>query len=158
MIIAATGHRPNKLGGYHLSVFTTLCNVADDYIEQNRPEHIISGMALGWDQAVAQVATLKGIPWTAAVPFKGQEAAWPAKSQYFYHELLMGAQRVEIICEAMRNARLGFHIRNHWMVDHCDRIMALWDGSNGGTASCIKYAQKVGRPIDNLWPQWVSAH
>ncbi|WP_188052008.1 hypothetical protein [Azospirillum sp. Sh1] len=44
--------------------------------------------------------------------------------------------------------------RNEWMVDHSDRLLALWDGSQGGTANCVRYARGLGRPIDNLWSEW----
>jgi uncharacterized phage-like protein YoqJ len=37
--------------------------------------------------------------------------------------------------------------RNIWMVDHCDALIAVWDGTSGGTANCVRYAQKVGKPI-----------
>lgn len=33
------------------------------------------------------------------------------------------------------------------MVDRCDRLIAVWDGSNGGTGNCVKYAKEVGKPI-----------
>jgi len=44
--------------------------------------------------------------------------------------------------------------RNIWMVDNCDLVLALWDGSDGGTGNCIKYANKIGKPIVNLWDKY----
>lgn len=38
------------------------------------------------------------------------------------------------------------------MVDDADRILALWDGSSGGTANCVGYANDIKKPITNLWP------
>jgi hypothetical protein len=40
------------------------------------------------------------------------------------------------------------------MVDHATLIAALWDGSSGGTASCVRYFEEVGKPCVNLWPRW----
>ena len=37
------------------------------------------------------------------------------------------------------------------MVDNCTHVLAMWDGSEGGTANCVKYAQAVNKPIINLW-------
>ena len=48
-----------------------------DYLERARPDAVISGMALGWDQAVARATADLGIPWVAAITFEGQESKWP---------------------------------------------------------------------------------
>jgi uncharacterized phage-like protein YoqJ len=51
-------------------------------------------------------------------------------------------------------------IRNEWMVDNAHIVLALWDGSSGGTGNCIKYANRksVNKPIINLWSSWVGAN
>lgn len=48
----------------------------------------------------------------------------------------------------------AMQIRNEWIVDRADRIIALWDGSFGGTHNCITYANKRKVPVDNLWDAW----
>lgn len=157
MIIAATGHRPDKLGGYDEKTRRALGAMATEYLHYERPTFVISGMALGWDQAVAAAAVVLGIPFIAAVPFDGQERMWPQHSQTRYRRLLAHAERVEIIVER----KLPFNIagamqtRNEWMVDEANKLMALWDGSSGGgTCNCIRYAEKKGVPYDNLWSRW----
>jgi uncharacterized phage-like protein YoqJ len=40
--------------------------------------------------------------------------------------------------------------RNEWMVDHCDLLIAVWDGSEGGTANCVRYARHHERQIKRL--------
>ena len=47
-----------------------------------------------------------------------------------------------------------FERRNEWMVDHADRVVALWSGAPGGTARCVAYARQTGTPIDNIWARW----
>lgn len=42
--------------------------------------------------------------------------------------------------------------RNEYMVDLADRVIAVWDGSKGGTATCVKYAEKVGKEIIRIEP------
>ena len=42
--------------------------------------------------------------------------------------------------------------RNEYMVDLADRVIAVWDGSKGGTANCVKYAEKVGKEIIRIEP------
>ena len=153
MIIAAAGHRPDKLGGYSSVVENKLHLLAQKYLGETKPDFVISGMALGWDQAVAAAAALAGISFIAAVPFEGQERKWPARSQSIYRSLLAKAARIDIISPGPWT-RDAFQRRNEWMVDHCDRIVALWNGSVGGTGNCLVYAKFREKPWDNLWDEW----
>jgi uncharacterized phage-like protein YoqJ len=158
MILAATGHRPPKLGGYNIVTSAKLEQFATAYLLSlpEKPTQIISGMALGWDQAWASAGLALGIPLTAAVPFRGQEKVWPELSQLFYRGLLERATHIEYTPKGVYNANIAFAMRNEWMVDNCDRLVALWDGSNGGTANCVRYAKRVQRPYTNLWSQWAT--
>ena len=160
MNLAATGHRPDKLGGYGDWVFTRLVHLAETYLK-SRPEilkhdiTVISGMALGWDTAWATAALNLKLPLIAAVPFFGQESQWPEQSQARYLNILDKAEHVEIVCEGGYDPS-KMQIRNEWMVDQCNELVALWDGSKGGTYNCIKYAKKVKKPIINLWDMYES--
>ena len=153
MIIAGTGHRPDKLGGYTPEAWLRLRTFAVSQLKIINPTHVISGMALGWDQALANAAIILEIPWTAAIPFIGQESAWPQKSQDFYHTLLKRATTQEIVCPGGYSGA-KMQIRNEWMVNHCDHVLALWDGTSGGTYNCLAYASRVAKPITNVWSQW----
>lgn len=153
MIVAGTGHRPDKLGGYGKSVKARLEVLAIDWITLHKPTQIISGMALGWDQALAEAALELNIPLIAAVPFEGQEMAWPRESQERYRELLAGAKEVKIVSKD-GYAAWKMQRRNEWMVDRCELLLALWDGSSGGTANCIRYARQQVTPIYNLWDKY----
>lgn len=152
MIIAATGHRPNKLGGYGVAAQMKLRFIATEYLNRVKPESVICGMALGWDQAVGFAAVGLGIPVHAAVPFEGQELAWPLESQYEYRSLIACCASRTVVFPGGYCA-YAMQMRNEWMVDRCNRVMAMWDGSAGGTANCIKYAVKRGVTIDNLFEQ-----
>lgn len=148
MIYAGTGHRPNKLGGYSDEVLTKLKSLAIDNLDG--VDKIITGMALGWDTALALAALYLDIPYIAAVPFYGQERMWPKESQDRYHNLIKQASDVVYVCD-QGYAPWKMQIRNEWMVDNCDIVLALWDGSKGGTGNCIEYALKKGKPIKNVW-------
>lgn len=154
MIVAATGHRPDKLGGYAPAWSERRLILARRWLEVVRPSRVISGMALGWDQAWAQAAVDLRIPLVAAVPFIGQERAWPAMSQVGFEQLLKRAAEVVIVSPGGYSVA-AMHKRNEWMVDHCHLLAALWDGTSGGTAGCVQYARKVGRPMVNLWDNWI---
>lgn len=158
MIVAGTGHRPDKLGGYDNLTRLALGGLATEYLAQLAPRKVIIGMALGWDQALAGACVALDLPFIAAVPFEGQEGRWSAECQARYHRLLACAERVEILNELQYGTAFevtkAMQMRNEWMVDRADRVVALWDGSWGGTFNCVKYAEKKCVPIDHLWNRW----
>lgn len=150
MKLAATGHRPSKLGG--LDVTDRLRRLARDYLVTSRPDEVISGMALGWDMAWAEAALELGIPLIAAVPFRGQEVRWPDSAQRRYHSVL---RRAEVVIVSNGGySPFKMQARNRWMVERCDKVVALWNGSPGGTANCIAIANVLTKPVDNLWREF----
>jgi uncharacterized phage-like protein YoqJ len=155
MIVAGTGHRPDKLGGYNNDTYLKLVEIAEEWLIENKPSKVISGMALGWDQALAQAAINCNIPLIAAVPFEGQERMWSDKSKRYFNKLLSMAESVTYVCEE-GYAPYKMQVRNEWMVNNSDLILAMWDGTNGGTGNCIKYANKANKTIVNLYEEWNS--
>lgn len=164
MIICGTGHRPPKLGGYSVDVFEKLIELASqyiteqvDFIAEDTTEDgfsIISGMALGWDMALAQACVNLTVEWTAAIPFAGQELRWPGDSRKAYGTLLARANKVHVVSDG-GYAAYKMHRRNEWMVNHSDKVVALYDGDPlGGTAACLHYAESQGKTVDNLWDKW----
>lgn len=154
MIIAFTGHRPEKIGGFKLPnpTYIKICQAIDAKLKELKPEKVISGMALGIDQWAAFIAYQLDIPFIAAIPFINQESKWPLVSQQAYHKLLKLAVGQVIVSEGTYSPD-KMQIRNEWMVDHCDTLIAIWDGSSGGTANCVAYAEKVKKPIIKINPK-----
>jgi hypothetical protein len=158
--IAATGHRPDKLGGYSPKTMGDLSHFAGAVLDVLKPEYAIVGMAQGWDQAVASACYIMGISFDAYVPFEGQESKWPKEARDHYTTLLAKARRVRV-CNFGGYAPWKMHDRNQEMVDAISRakgyVLALWDGENvGGTAACIRYARQEEASILNVWHNWVS--
>jgi uncharacterized phage-like protein YoqJ len=155
-IVAATGHRPDKLGGFDADP-EPLVRLVASYLLKLSPDEAITGMALGFDQAFGWACYRIGIPFIAAVPCDGQESRWQPKQRQAYRVLLKLARRVEVVSLGPFSA-WKMHRRNEWMVDQSTRICALYNGDqSGGTFGCIEYAEKRARPIDNLWPLWMEA-
>lgn len=157
MIIAGTGHRPNKLGGYSLNIRLKLKYLAKDNLMRYKASKVISGMALGWDTALAEAALELNLPLIAAIPFKGQELRWPKESQDLYNDILSKAREVKYISEEGFSS-YKMQIRNEWMVNNCDLILALWNGDlSGGTYNCINYAKAKleSNKIINLWDTFI---
>lgn len=156
--IAFTGHRPNKLGGYddnspkRLALRQQIEETLQRAVVKYGTTHqiiVISGGALGVDQDAARVAYKMNIPFVVAQPCKNHESKWPKESQIKYNKMLELAAQVVLVSNGTY-PELGakcMQDRNIWMVDHCDALIAVWDGTSGGTANCVQYAQKVGKPI-----------
>lgn len=153
--LAATGHRPDRLeGGHSPMTRRALGALAVEHLHYNRPDHVLTGMALGWDQAVAAACVILEIPFTAAVPFKDQPLKWARDCRERYDLLLGHAAAVEVV--SLYPGDRAFELRNRWMVDNCTQVAALWDGDpTGGTARCVRYARQKHRPVVNLWPLWI---
>ena len=151
MIVAGTGHRPDKLGGYTQQAHERLVRVATKWPRLRHPSVVISGMALGWDMALAEAATSLLIPLHAYVPFKGQESRWNAAYQTQYHNLLSCADEVIVLSQTNDNAAAKMQARNVAMMNNTDAVLAMWDGSPGGTANCLLYADTQMIPIYNLY-------
>lgn len=158
-VLCATGHRPDKLGGYSPTIELRLNTVAEWHLMNDTPGLMVVGMAPGWDQAVARTCAKLGIPFIAAVPFEGQELRWPAPAQRRYHILLSKAKEVKVISPGPYEQWKMFK-RNEWMVDNSDGCVALWNGDHsGGTYDTVKYVERrqQARPdytFVNLWPEW----
>lgn len=150
MIIAVTGHRPNKLGGYHPNnpVKVAVKKWLKDELSPRMPDIklAISGMAIGADQWFAEVCIELGIPFEAAVPFASQAFRWPPETKNIYYSLVAKAA-IETIVSPGEYSPEKMQIRNKYMVDKCDLLLAVWNGTNGGTFNCINYARSLNKHI-----------
>jgi len=128
---------------------------------QREPDPVfrfISGMAIGVDQLAASCvrAIMVGRPhvqFIAAIPFPSQPSNWPASSQQFYHELLESATNTFVLSEDPY-APHKMHVRDRWMVDNSDFVIAIWDGrKQGGTFYTLSYALDTDTPVLWIHPQ-----
>ena len=153
MIVSVTGHRPNKLGGYSTKAFEHLVSIFTVWLEENKPEEAISGMALGVDQAFAVAAIRLNIPVAAYIPCLNHSCKWPTPSQELYTRILNKCSRtVQVTEKTYTNDCMNK--RNEAMVNDADLVLAMWDGSSGGTGNCVKYAEKRNKQLINLYKQF----
>ena len=154
MIVGITGHRPPKIGGY--DEFAPLrCALRVEIglaLSFLRPSRVVSGFALGVDQDFAMVASIVGLPVTAAIPCDAQDSRWPHAARSRYRLMLLHASRIVIVTPGPY-ASWKMSARNRWLVDHCDHLIVVWDGSCGGTKSCRDYAVRVTRPMTHINPK-----
>lgn len=159
MLLSVTGHRPDKLiygdkrAGFRNFVHSKLLRLATSQLNILWPTSVLTGMAMGWDQAVAEACLDLGIPFQAVLPFSGQEDIWPMSARRHYHTLLNAAQRVTIVCVP---GYAGWKMlkRNEYLVEHGDALLALFNGSAGGTKHCVGLANSKGLEVINCWSEW----
>lgn len=164
IVISLTGHRPDKLDGYELhgsmfykQLFIDLCNCIDYLIDKYNTIECHSGMALGADTIWAySILYMKNkypnrIIFVADVPFTKQSGKWPPKSKATYDMLLSHADK-KILYSDEYIGPACMMMRNQGMVDAADVLIAIWDGSKGGTSSAVKMAEKKKIPIHRITP------
>lgn len=145
-----TGHR--NLGGFGPSVMQQwVKREVGKFFQRVRPMEVFIGMALGADLIAAEECVRLKIPFIAVLPYIGQERAWGAAQQNWYQSVLKHA-RGTMVVSAGGHTNAKLHRRNHVIVDRCEKLLAVWDGREGGTAQCIDYAQENERDITVLDP------
>lgn len=150
MKAAVTGHRPNKLGHEYNFIGPVTEHIKAQlfkWLDDNKPDKIISGMALGVDQIWAVCGIRRNIPVIAAIPCAKQEAMWRSESVRVYNAILDNDLVTSYCVSKEPYTPACMQDRNIWMVDNCDILVAVWNGTPGGTANCIEYAKEVGKEI-----------
>ena len=178
--VCFTGHRPNKLGGYDWNnptnqrIYKTLKEVVICIIKDNLPKidtfNFITGGALGVDQMAFEIVYwLKQhkhsditINLILAMPFEKQASAWRELDKEKLRSQMNRADKVVLVdtCDGymMPDIPVGeYHVqklqnRNEYMVDNASLVVAVWDGTKGGTANCVNYAKKQGKPVITINP------
>lgn len=153
MILAWTGHRPERLGGYNPNPLQDRVRGAiHGVLVAVQPDLVITGMALGVDQWVAEACVRMGIPFVAAVPFPEQAGKWPLAAQQHWLKLIQLATRVHMV-RSVYDADV-YQERNEWMIENCHKLAAVWNtGTDGGTYHAVRYAQHMGREIIHVDPR-----
>lgn len=152
MRIAVTGHQPPQLGGYAPDVFDALCRLAQEWLRAQPASEVISGMAAGWDLAMAEAARREGIPLVAAMAFPEQGRNWPDPAVAQLRGLLDYAAVVQVMFP--RRQPEMWTLRDQWVLDRGEQVVALWSGTPGGTGNAVAYAQRQGKLVTNLWSRW----
>jgi uncharacterized phage-like protein YoqJ len=157
-VVSVTGHRPNKLFGYDLSDprNVLLKEEMKKFLVTKKCTKAVSGMALGVDQIFATaVIELKesGYPieLICAIPCKNHPCKWPKKSQEYYQWILNQSDKTVLVSDSEYNPWL-MQIRNEYMVNISNEVLAIWDGSRGGTRNCVEFAKNVNKEITIINP------
>lgn len=135
MIIAVTGHRPQRLKGQQ----KLIKKWAIEQLTYFHPSAIYDGMAQGADQIIAIAAKELGIPIICCYPFP---------KQYFHPIEQWIMENNQTIFTSHNYSKESYYIRDCYMVDHADMLLCVWDGvGGGGTFLTRNYAIKKNKKI-----------
>ena len=153
---AFTGHRPHKLPwGYDeadercAAVKGALAGQIAALAARGVTDYY-TGMARGTDiwasQAVLDLKErLGGIRLRCVLPHLGQDDRWPGAAQELYRGILARADEVVTLSDRYYDGCLL--ARNRYMVDRAAYLLAVYDGSGGGTGYTVRYAGERGRRV-----------
>ena len=153
MNVALTGHRPQRLGlpddercDEWIYIGNWLNTILLDKFIHNEHTDIYCGMASGSDIKLGLIASEmrwmgEDISLHCILPCKNYNSSHP-----YYKEIKDAANEwIELSDEFYKGCD---NIRDQYMVDHCDVLLAIWDGNkSGGVWSTIRKAQKAGKKI-----------
>ena len=139
-----TGHRPEKLSLPESEVKAKLEKEIRLAIADGINVFIV-GMAPGVDiwaaEVILELREKEELPLKliAASPHPGFENRWSLDWQKRYAVIMSKADFIKEVCT--HYSRGCYQIRNDWMVDHSARVIAIYNGTAGGTKKTIEYAE-----------------
>lgn len=146
-VYAGSGSRSLKLD---VEMFTRVFNRLIEMIRETKPAMLITGMAEGFDEALALAAMATQTPLKAMIPFRGYcNYYWGKNSVTGKNRLdeckqivayAQATAGVEYICSDWRgpDGRYAMFHRNEAMAKACDKAW-IWDPSSKGTAQFYNY-------------------
>ena len=157
MRVAFTGHRPEQLHIGHNELSEEGQALRDFIIneirvlEQAGADTFFCGAARGADIICGELVMQEKqahpeLKLICVIPFAEQARGWAMNWAFRYRELLRNADQIVLMCS---NYQRGcYHMRNRYMVDNCDLLIAIYNGeNNGGTAYTVNYARERGKEI-----------
>ena len=153
-VCAFTGHRPSKYPylaqenseayrRMEAEVLSQILKLAKDGYS-----HFICGGALGADMLCAQqVLTLRAIQphvtLELALPCPEHSADWQERDKQALEQISEEADIITTVCPMY--TQFCMNERNRYMVERCDTLVAIYDGTRGGTQNTLNMALDAGK-------------
>ncbi|MBO1335098.1 hypothetical protein [Streptomyces sp. VRA16 Mangrove soil] len=122
---------------------------------KDRADVALSSLAAGADQLFADRALAVGIPLTAVVPAQDYVDHLDDSHAVTEYRRLLGLCRSVVQMPYDVCSPEAYEAAGRWIVEHCDRLLAVWDGEpargRGGTAEIVAYAHQLDVPVQVLW-------
>lgn len=147
-----TGHRPEKLRGTETDVKAILTSEIERALGDGK-RTFISGMARGVDIWAAELvldyrAGNPAIHLICALPFPEFGESMDRQWRKRYDAILSRADWVSCTCPSFHMD--SYQKRNIWMVNRSSRLIAVYNGEQGGTWNTMTYARRQGIEIARI--------
>ena len=165
LVVCGTGHRPDKLGNswsvehsISRSIQRELYRWLKLLLSNTKRLKVIVGGALGFDTHLA-IATLKlkqecdNVTLEVAIPHKDFNKRWNKDDIELFNTILSMSDNAHYVSDNSEFDISDLELRNRYMVRNSDLVIALWDGSSGGTSNAFHFANRNNKPIIWLKPK-----
>ena len=159
-VCAFTGHRPEKLpwgtdetAPQCVALKQKLLQEVTALIKEGY-DTFLCGMARGcdlyfFDTVYALKQEYPKIRIVAVIPCPTQSRNWSSFDQERYAKALESCDEVRVLSAFYYHGCMM--MRNRHMIERCDLLLSIWDGSGGGTGGTISYARQKKIPIRSIW-------
>lgn len=174
IVIALTGHRPNKLAGYNMNdpfyarLQKQLEGIIKKYLDEYDFVECRSGLALGadtvWSKAILKMrnAYPDRVRFHADIPMKEQPSVWfnQADIDYWHYQYeqadsktIYGALSDYPESQRRYAAIQLLEKRNQGMLAPADVVIAIFNGDKkGGTANAVRFARQNNKELIIIKP------
>ncbi|MFE5564803.1 hypothetical protein ACFQ68_07410 [Amycolatopsis japonica] len=118
----------------------------------------LSSLAAGADHLFAELIVEAGHRLHAVIPCRGYQSTFTGDALATYQRLLAAAETVTEL-DFAEPGEEAFDAAGKYVVEHCDLLVAVWDGQpahgHGGTGDAVAHARRLGRDVVITWPEGV---
>ena len=147
-----TGHRPDKMELGEKEIKPLLEKVIDDAIAEGYVT-FITGMAMGTDIWAAEIVLErkkrnKDLHLICALPHPNFESRRSMTEKMKFNKIV---KKADLVKEINDHYFAGYYqVRNEWMVDRSNLVIAVFNGQKSGTKNTVDYAKGKGVNMVNV--------
>ena len=147
-----TGHRPDKMQQGEKEIKPLLEKAIDDAISKGFVT-FITGMALGTDIWAAEIVLDRkkknnDLHLICALPHPNFDSRRSLAEKMRFNKII---KKSDLVKEINDHYFTGcYQVRNEWMVERSNLVIAVFNGQKSGTKNTIVYAKKHNIDINNV--------
>jgi len=147
-----TGHRPDKMEFGEKEIKPLLEKAIDEAISKGFVT-FITGMAMGTDIWAAEIVLDRrkkndDIHLICALPHPGFENRRSFVEKMRFSKIIKNADLVKEINDHYFTG--CYQVRNEWMVDKSNLVIAVFNGQKSGTKNTVDYAKRKDIEVNNV--------
>ena len=147
-----TGHRPGKMELREKEIKQLLEKAIDDAISEGYVT-FITGMAMGTDIWAAEIVLERKkanneLHLICALPHPNFESRRSMREKMRFNKII---KKADLVKDINNHYFTGcYQVRNEWMVDRANLLIAVFNGQKSGTKNTVDYARRKGINVVNV--------